>query len=92
MTIPLGFIAERYGRQRVLWLNLVPRICMLLWAVTVGYFEHLFPTKAIIASPILSILGGECVFSSIVYALASDLADDPIRRYVPCGQLSLPPI
>ncbi|OIW26893.1 hypothetical protein CONLIGDRAFT_581732 [Coniochaeta ligniaria NRRL 30616] len=80
MTIPLGFVAERYGRRTVLWLNLVPRMCMLAWAVTVGFFEHLLPTKAILASPMLSVLGGDCVFNAIVYALASDMTDDPTLR------------
>ncbi|KAK4230346.1 major facilitator superfamily domain-containing protein [Podospora fimiseda] len=80
MAIPLGFIAERYGRRTVLLLNLVPRLCLLVWAVTVGYFEHLLPTKALLASPMLSILGGDCVFNSIVYALASDLTEDRLLR------------
>ena len=80
MTIPLGFVAERYGRRRVLWLNLVPRVCMLAWAVTVGHFEHLLPTKAILASPMLSVLGGDCVFNSLAYALASDLTEDRALR------------
>ncbi|KAK3986551.1 major facilitator superfamily domain-containing protein [Cladorrhinum sp. PSN332] len=80
MAIPLGFVAERYGRRAVLLLNLVPRLCMLVWAVTVGYLEHLFPTKALLASPMLSILGGDCVFNSIVYALASDLTEDRVLR------------
>ncbi|KAH8904656.1 hypothetical protein BR93DRAFT_882495 [Coniochaeta sp. PMI_546] len=80
MTIPLGFVAERYGRRTVLWLNLIPRICMLAWAVTVGVFEHLLPTKAILASPMLSVLGGDCVFNAIVYALASDMTENRTLR------------
>jgi MFS family permease len=83
MTIPFGFVAERYGRKTVLRLNLVPRVCMLVWAVTVGYFEHILPTKAILASPMLSVLGGDCVFGSITYALASDLTEDRALRYGP---------
>lgn len=88
MTIPLGFMAERYGRRTVLWLNLVPRICMLAWAVVVGHFEHLLPTKAIIASPLLSILGGDCVFNSITLALASDLTEDRVLRATYFGYMS----
>lgn len=53
---------------------------MLAWAVTVGFFEHLLPTKAILASPMLSVLGGDCVFNAIVYALASDMTDDRTLR------------
>ena len=63
-------------------MNLIPRLCMLAWAVTVGYFEHLLPTKALLAAPMLSVLGGDCVFNSIVYALASDMTDDRTLRYV----------
>lgn len=83
MTIPLSFVAERYGRKIVLLLNLVPRVCMLVWAVTVGYFEHLLPTKAILASPMLSLLGGDCVFNSIIYTLVFDLTENQALRYVP---------
>jgi hypothetical protein len=80
MTIPLGIAAERYGRKVVLRLNLIPRLCMLSWAVVVGYFHQSLPTRAILASPMLSILGGDCVFNSITYALASDLTDDHVLR------------
>ncbi|KAI8164269.1 MFS efflux pump atnC [Colletotrichum sp. SAR 10_70] len=80
MTIPLGFLAERYGRRTILSLNLVPRIFMLAWAVLVGYFEQALPTKAIVASPFLSVLGGDCVFNSITYAIASSMTDDHVER------------
>ncbi|KAK4159212.1 major facilitator superfamily domain-containing protein [Cladorrhinum sp. PSN259] len=88
MAIPLGFVAERYGRRTVLWLNLVPRFCMVVWAVTVGYFEHLLPTKALLASPMLSVLGGDCVFNSIVYALTSDLTENRVLRASYFGYVS----
>lgn len=80
MTIPLGFMAEKYGQRAVLWMNLVPRIFMLSWAVFVGHFDMSIPTRAIIAGPFLSALGGDCVFNSITYALASSLTDDYVRR------------
>lgn len=80
MTIPLGFMVERYDRRTVLWLNLVPRICMLAWAVIVGSSEQLLPTKAIIAAPFLSVLGGDCIFNSLTLALASDLTEDRVLR------------
>ncbi|KAJ9157593.1 Major facilitator superfamily transporter [Pleurostoma richardsiae] len=88
MTIPMTFMADRYGRRAILLLNLVPRIAMLCWAVIVGYFEQLLPTKAIIAGPLLSILGGDCVFNSITYALASDLTDDHVLRATYFGYMS----
>ena len=80
MTIPLGFVAERYGRRTVLWLNLVPRLFMVSWAVVVGYFEDALPTNAIIAGPAFSFLGGDCVFNSITYALAASMTEDPLVR------------
>ncbi|KAI1385372.1 major facilitator superfamily transporter [Hypoxylon trugodes] len=80
MTIPIGFIAEKYGRKTVLWLNLTPRLFMLAWTIVVGYFEESLPLKAIVAAPSLSILGGECVFNSIIYALAASLTDDNVVR------------
>lgn len=88
MTIPLGFVAERYGRRAVLWLNLVPRVFMLTWAVLVGYFDHFLPTKAIIAGPMLSSLGGDCVFNSITYSLAAGITDDYVLRASYFGYMS----
>lgn len=88
MTIPLGFVAERYGRRAVLWLNLVPRVFMLTWAVLVGYFDHILPTKAIIAGPMLSSLGGDCVFNSITYSLAAGITDDYVLRASYFGYMS----
>ncbi|KAI1099446.1 major facilitator superfamily transporter [Jackrogersella minutella] len=80
MTIPLGFVAEKYGRRTVLWINIIPRLFLVSWAVVVGYFEKSLPLKAIIAGPSLSILGGNCVLNSIVYALAASLTDDNVVR------------
>lgn len=80
MTIPLGFLAEKYGQRAILWLNLVPRVFMLSWVVIVGFFETSFPSKAIIVGPFLSVLGGDCVFNSMTYALASGMADDYVLR------------
>ncbi|ORY67034.1 major facilitator superfamily transporter [Pseudomassariella vexata] len=88
MTIPLGFMAEKYGQRTILWLNLVPRIFMLAWAVIVGYFEQSLPTKAFIAGPTLSILGGDCVFNSITYSLAAGITDDNVLRATYFGWMS----
>ncbi|KAF6809296.1 major facilitator superfamily transporter [Colletotrichum sojae] len=88
MTIPLGFFAERYGRRTILWLSLVPRIAMPAWAVVVGHFEQALPTKAIVASPFLSVLGGDCVFNSITYAIASGMSDDHVLRATYFGWMS----
>lgn len=88
MTIPLGFVAERYGRRAVLWLNLVPRVFMLTWAVLVGYFDQVLPTKAIVAGPLLSFLGGDCVFNSITYSLAAGITDDYVLRASYFGYMS----
>lgn len=88
MTIPLGFVAEKYGQRTVLWMNLIPRVFMLAWAVIVGYFEHSFPSRAIIAGPFLSILGGDCVFNSMTYALAASITDDYVLRATYFGWMS----
>lgn len=88
MTIPLGFVAERFGRRAVLWLNLAPRFFMLIWAVLVGYFDSILPTKSILAGPILSFLGGDCVFNSITYSLAASITDDYVLRASYFGYMS----
>ncbi|KAI4861122.1 major facilitator superfamily transporter [Hypoxylon rubiginosum] len=80
MTIPLSFVTEKYGRRTGLWLNIVPRLFMLGWTVVIGYFEESLPLKALVAGPALSVLGGDCVFNSIVYSLAASLTDDNVVR------------
>lgn len=88
MTIPLGFVAEQYGRRAVLWLNLVPRLFMLIWAVLVGHLDTLLPAKAILIGPTLSFLGGDCVFNSITYSLAASITDDYVLRASYFGYMS----
>ncbi|KAI9170832.1 MFS efflux pump atnC [Paramyrothecium foliicola] len=88
MTLPLSFIAQRKSRQIILLLNLVSRAFMLSWAVIVGYFDALLPTRAIVVGPMLSVLGGDCVLNSITYALVAELTDDPLRRAVYFGYMS----
>lgn len=80
MTITLVSLVEHLGRRPILWLNLVPRIAMLSWTLIVGYFDQLLPTNAIMISPLLSVLGGDCVFNSVVYALVASLTDDHVLR------------
>ncbi|KAL8352630.1 hypothetical protein RB601_002787 [Gaeumannomyces tritici] len=80
MTIPMGFLAEKYGRRAILLLNLIPRMAMLAWAVTVNYFDDWLPAWAIVLAPFLSVLGGDCVLNSILYALASNITDEPVDR------------
>jgi uncharacterized protein (DUF2062 family) len=79
MTIPLGFFAEKYGQRPILWLNLVPRVVTIAWAVTVGFSDNI-PLQAMLAGPIFSVLGADCVFNSITYSLAAGLTDDHITR------------
>ncbi|RYP52442.1 hypothetical protein DL768_002408 [Monosporascus sp. mg162] len=87
MTIPLSFMGEKYGQKAILWLNLTPRIFTIAWALIVGFCEDL-PLAVIVAGPILSILGGDCVFNSITYALAASLTDDYVTRATYFGWMS----
>ncbi|KAL2133517.1 hypothetical protein VTI74DRAFT_2243 [Chaetomium olivicolor] len=80
MTIPLVSLADHYGHRFVLCLNLIPRVFLLAWTFAVGYFDRVLPINAILAAPILSFLGGDCVFNSIVYSLVSELTDDHVLR------------
>ncbi|KAF2205952.1 hypothetical protein GQ43DRAFT_490226 [Delitschia confertaspora ATCC 74209] len=83
VTIPFSFLAKRPGGVKlVLWANLVPRIFMSIWAVLVGNYERLFPTKTIIAGPFLAVLGGECVFSSTIFTLTAALTNEYVQRSI----------
>ncbi|KAF4498040.1 Zeaxanthin epoxidase, chloroplastic [Fusarium agapanthi] len=88
MTIPLSFLAEKWGRRAILRLNLLSRSFMLLWAIIVGSFDTLLPTKAIVVGPVLSVLGGDCVFNSLTYGLVSNLTDDHVQRAIYFGYMS----
>jgi hypothetical protein len=81
MAIPLVSLVELRGRRFVLWLNLIPRIILLAWTFLVGYFDRILPVNAIMAGPVFSLLGGDCVFNSIMYALVASLTDDYVLRY-----------
>ncbi|KAF5981103.1 hypothetical protein FCOIX_4442 [Fusarium coicis] len=88
MTIPLSFLAEKWGRRAILRLNLVSRSFMLLWAIIVGSFDTLLPTKAIVVGSVLSVLGGDCVFNSLTYGLVSNLTNDHVQRAIYFGYMS----
>ncbi|KAK0625451.1 hypothetical protein B0T17DRAFT_273614 [Bombardia bombarda] len=88
MTIPLVLLADRYGHRTVLWLNLVPRIILLAWTFCVGYFEQAVPLNAIVLAPLFSVLGGDCVFNSIVYSLVAGSTDDDVLRATFFGQMN----
>ncbi|KAF7672286.1 hypothetical protein GT037_009796 [Alternaria burnsii] len=80
VTIPFSFMAKKWGVRTVLWFNLVPRVVMSVWTVIVGHFPLLLPTKAILASPIFNVLGGECVFQSTIFTLTSGLTSEYVQR------------
>ncbi|PTD08272.1 hypothetical protein FCULG_00006194 [Fusarium culmorum] len=88
MTIPLSFLAEKWGRASILRFNLLSRSFLLFWAIVVGHFDDLLPTRAILAGPALSVLGGDCVFNSLTYALVSNLTDDHVQRAIYFGYMS----
>lgn len=88
MTIPLTFLARSKGRRLVLTLNLSSRLFMLAWAVIFTYLDTRIPKMAIVVGPTLSFLGGDCVLNSMMYSLASDLTEDPVRRATYFGYMS----
>ncbi|KAI1819927.1 hypothetical protein F4861DRAFT_534073 [Xylaria intraflava] len=82
MTIPLTFLYERYGRKNILLLNLTPRFFMLVWTLSVDYFEDYLPPRAAIAGAALSVLGGDTIFNSLIYGLAARITDDAVTRAI----------
>ncbi|EGZ69843.1 hypothetical protein NEUTE2DRAFT_160160 [Neurospora tetrasperma FGSC 2509] len=88
MTIPLVLLADRYGHAQVLRLNLVPRVIVLCWTLAVGYFDHALPLPALALGPLSSVLGGDCVFNSIVYSLVSSATHDDVQRATFFGQVN----
>ncbi|KAI0206646.1 major facilitator superfamily domain-containing protein [Astrocystis sublimbata] len=81
-TIPLTFLAERYGRKKILLLNAGPRLFMLFWILSIAHFEDSLPPRAAIAGASLSVLGGDTVFNSLIYGLAAQAAEDRVTRAI----------
>lgn len=88
MTIPLVLLADRYGYAFVLKLNLVPRVLVFCWTLAVGYFDRALPLPALALGPLSSVLGGDCVFNSIVYSLVSTATHDAVQRATFFGQVN----
>ncbi|KAI0397533.1 major facilitator superfamily domain-containing protein [Xylariaceae sp. FL0594] len=82
MTIPLTFLSERYGRKSVFLLNIVPRLFLLCWTLSIAHFEAYLPPRAAIAGAALSVLGGDTVFNSLIYSLASKVTEDDTVRAI----------
>ncbi|KAI0475043.1 MFS general substrate transporter [Xylariaceae sp. FL0804] len=81
MTIPLSFLAEKYGRRAVLWLNMASRFFMLSWVLVVGYSGESLPPSAVIAGSALALLGaGDTLFNSLTYSLAASMTEDSVTR------------
>jgi hypothetical protein len=53
---------------------------LVIDADVVGHYNHILPTKAIIAGPFLNVLGGECVFQSTIFTLTSALAKGYVQQ------------
>jgi MFS family permease len=76
VTLPLAYVSDLRGRKLVLVLNMLSMI--LTWAVIilVGRLKSL-PIEAMIAGPILTLIGGgECVLISTTAAAIADFVPD----------------
>ncbi|OJD29752.1 major facilitator superfamily transporter [Diplodia corticola] len=81
VTMPLGWVGDRFGRKVVLALNAVGFACLVAWVVLVGRLDGVFPVEAMVAGPFFTILGGhDCVLTSTIFAMVTDLTDDLIQR------------
>ncbi|KAK0664132.1 hypothetical protein DIS24_g593 [Lasiodiplodia hormozganensis] len=79
VTMPLGWVGDRFGRKVVLALNAVGFGCLVVWVVLVGHLD--IPVEAMLAGPFLTLLGGhDCVLTSTIFAMVTDLTDDLIQR------------
>ncbi|KAF4307974.1 Major facilitator superfamily domain general substrate transporter [Botryosphaeria dothidea] len=82
VTMPLGWVGDRYGRKVVLSLNAVGFGCLVLWTVLVGRLDQALPVEAMVAGPFFTLLGGhDCVLTSTIFAMVTDLTDDLVQRY-----------
>ncbi|KAH7049382.1 hypothetical protein B0J12DRAFT_740865 [Macrophomina phaseolina] len=81
VTMPLGWVGDRFGRKVVLGLNAVGFGCLVLWTVLVGRLDRALPVEALIAGPFFTLLGGhDCVLTSTIFAMVTDLTDDLVQR------------
>ncbi|GME28188.1 Major facilitator superfamily domain general substrate transporter [Neofusicoccum parvum] len=70
VTMPLGWVGDRFGRKFVLGLNAVGFGCLVGWVVLVGRFDQALPVEAMVAGPFFTLLGGhDCVLTSTIFAM-----------------------
>ncbi|KAK0649758.1 major facilitator superfamily domain-containing protein [Cercophora newfieldiana] len=78
--VPMGIIADRYGRTLVLGLSLFGGTLAVVASVLICTFPQVFPLRLIWLTPILSLIGGgEVTVATIVYAIVADVTDESNR-------------
>jgi len=80
LSLPVGFVADKYGRRRVWLVGLASFIVKLIWVQTVSWFPDVFDIKLVWLSALSGIMsGGGMVWSAITLVMISDVTDDKTR-------------
>lgn len=79
-ALPYGFLADRYGRKRGLYLSLVGVALAQLFSIIISFWPDVFHYRLALISPFFMFIGGgSVVFSALLFAMLSDLAPDAYR-------------
>ncbi|KAK4207235.1 major facilitator superfamily domain-containing protein [Rhypophila decipiens] len=80
MAVPIGIIADKYGRSLVLGLSLLGITLSYAFSSAVCAFSNIFPLRFVWFSAIFNFIGGGVTgFSAMIFCIAADLSTEEQR-------------
>ncbi|KAM7198756.1 Major facilitator superfamily domain containing protein [Naviculisporaceae sp. PSN 640] len=80
MAVPLGLVADRYGRSLVLGLSLLGISLSYGFSAVVCAFPSIFPVRLVWLSSLFMFIGGSVtVFSAMLFSIAADVSSEEQR-------------
>ncbi|EPE30593.1 MFS general substrate transporter [Glarea lozoyensis ATCC 20868] len=90
LTVPYGFVADKYGRKPVLMLSLLGLFASMVWIFVVCSFPDVFPIKCTWFSSLFLIIGGGGgVAQSSIFTFIADVVDETHRTPIFFGAYAL---
>ncbi|KAM7183034.1 Major facilitator superfamily domain containing protein [Rhypophila sp. PSN 637] len=80
MAVPIGIVADKYGRSLVLGLSLLGITLSYAFSSVVCAFSNIFPLRFVWFSAIFNFIGGGVTgFSAMIFCIAADLSTEEQR-------------
>lgn len=86
-SMPYGTLSDRYGRKPVTLLSAVAVVLGFAWQAVICWKWKLMQLRLVRLSPLFNLIGGgEPVMSAMVFAMATDVAEEGQRYDSICWQ------